>query len=359
MTDPSLVAVSLYSGCGGLDLGFVRAGFRVAWAVDSDKWAVESYRVNLGNHVVHAELPDGVTLPSDMEPDVVIGGPPCQGFSVIGRMDPSDPRSRHVFSFVDAVEALRPRAFVMENVKALATAPRWSDVRSELMRRARGLGYQTELFLLNAADFGVPQRRERMFLVGVAGMQPLCPIPTTLGVPVTVGEALRSLPTFGSPGNDMGTAAKVVPAQAPVMRPTAHKGSLLFNGSGRPLDLDQPAKTLPASMGGNATPIVDQHELAGGAEPWVVGYHARLAAGEAPLAEAPSRMRRLTVQEAAALQSFPNDWKHRGPQAARYRQIGNAVPPLLAEAVARSVAAALRSSVLRAVQPPAIVPVAR
>lgn len=336
-------AISLYSGAGGLDLGFAREGFELLWAADCDKWAVETYRANLGDHVVRATLPEGAELPTDSWPDVVIGGPPCQGFSVIGRMDPDDPRSRHVFSLIDAVAALRPRAFVLENVKALAVAPRWSAVRDELARRAKALGYETELLLLNAADYGVPQRRERMFLVGVGGMQPLCPTPTSKGSPPTVGDTLRRLPPFGSPGNDVGSTARVVPAPSPVMRPTAHKGSLLFNGSGRPLDLDHPAKTLPASMGGNATPIIDQEQLEHGAEPWVVTYHARLRAGDPPLTEAPPRMRRITVREAAALQGFPSDWDFRGPQGARYRQIGNAVPPPLAQAVAASVRMALES----------------
>jgi DNA (cytosine-5)-methyltransferase 1 len=118
---------------------------------------------------------------------------------------------------------------------------------------------------------------------------------------------------------------------------------LLFNGSGRPLELDAPAKTLPASMGGNATPIVDEAELRDGAAPWVVAYHARLLEGGRPYKRAPSRLRRITVQEAAALQTFPPDWEFCGPQVAQYRQIGNAVPPNLAYHVALAVRAALDS----------------
>jgi len=121
------------------------------------------------------------------------------------------------------------------------------------------------------------------------------------------------------------------------MRPSPYRGSLLFNGSGRPLQLDAPAKTIPASMGGNATPILDQDELDLGVDPWVVGYHDRLAKGRTALKRAPKRLRRITVQEAAALQSFPPDWKFSGPRVAQYRQIGNAVPPKLALAVGKSV----------------------
>jgi len=328
-------AISLYSGAGGLDLGFSRAGFRIQWAIDHDAFAVQTYNTNLEPNAVCGDVL-AVDPPVDLRPTLVIGGPPCQGFSVIGRMNPDDPRSQHVDHFFDVVERLEPRAFVMENVKALGESPRWAFVRERLLSRAAGLGYERRLFVLNAQDYGVPQARERMFLIGVRGGTPERPTPTTAGCPPSVRSALERLPKFGEPGNDAACAARVVPASKPIMRPTAHRGSLLFNGSGRPLDLNGPAKTIPASMGGNATPIIDQEELEHGVEPWVVSYHRRLQEGKPALKQAPSRLRRITVQEAAALQSFPPDWKFSGPRVAQYRQVGNAVPPQLAEAVARA-----------------------
>ncbi len=333
---PRYSAVSLYSGAGGLDLGFVRAGFDVQWAIDSDAFAVETYNANLEARAVCGDILR-VDPPEHLRPDIVFGGPPCQGFSVIGRMDPGDPRSRHVEHFLDVVEKLEPRAFVMENVKALATSPRWAHIREGLIQRSESLGYEHELFTLNAADYSVPQTRERMFLVGLQGAPPERPAPTSEGCPPTVGDALSRLPRVGAPGNDGVCAARVVPARTPIMRPTAYKGSLMFNGSGRPLRLDGPAKTLPASMGGNATPIIDQEQLEDGSAPWVVWYHERLRNGGHPLKRAPKRMRRITVQEAAALQTFPNEWVFVGPQVAQFRQVGNAVPPSLAQAVATSV----------------------
>jgi DNA (cytosine-5)-methyltransferase 1 len=336
VTQLAYSAISLYSGAGGLDLGFSRAGFRVRWAIDSNPFAVETYNSNLEPCAVCGDVVS-VNPPSSMKPTLVIGGPPCQGFSVIGRMDPDDPRSRHVDHFLDVVAHLRPRAFVMENVKALAVSPRWAATCRRLLKRAAALGYERSLFVLNAQDFDVPQSRERMFLVGIRGASPEQPLATTANCPPSVRSALTDLPRFGEPGNDANCVARVVPASKPVMRPTAHRGSLLFNGSGRPLKLDGPAKTLPASMGGNATPIIDQEELEHGAKPWVVDYHRRLQSGRPPLKRAPDRLRRITLQEAAALQTFPTDWVFAGPRIAQYRQVGNAVPPNLAEAVALSV----------------------
>lgn len=339
---PRYTAISLYAGAGGLDLGFSRAGFDLRWAIDADRYAVATYKANLGDHIVRGELPERQP-PSSPRADLIIGGPPCQGFSVIGRMDPGDPRSEHVHAFLDVVERLEPRAFCMENVKALGRAPRWKHIRDALVQRARELEYQVELMVLNAVDYGVAQARERMFLVGIRGGSPLCPVPTTKGAAPTVREALSRLPAFGEPGNSTKSTARVVPAPRPVMRPSPYKGSLLFNGSGRPLRLDAPAKTLPASMGGNATPIIDQDELDLGADPWVVGYHTRLASGRKPNKKAPKRMRRITVEEAAELQSFPPEWMWEGPRNAAYRQIGNAVPPALSERVAIAIRQALEA----------------
>jgi DNA (cytosine-5)-methyltransferase 1 len=343
MPSETYTAVSLYSGAGGLDKGFLDAGFKILWAIDSDANAVETYKANLGDHATCGELPDKKP-PANLKPDVVIGGPPCQGFSVIGRMDPDDPRSKHVHCFMDMVERLAPKAFCMENVKALAENPRWAPTRDALLQRARELEYQVELLVLNASHYGVPQARERMFLIGVRGGTPLCPVANTKNNLPTVRHALEQLPAFGQAGNDNVSPAKVVPATKPVMRPTAHKGSLLFNGSGRPLNLDAPAKTLPASMGGNATPIIDQEELDHGAEPWVVAYHQHLKDGGKPYKKAPARMRRVTVEEAAALQTFPAGWEWKGQLGSQYRQVGNAVPPGLAYRVAQALSDALNAA---------------
>lgn len=208
----------------------------------------------------------------------------------------------------------------------------------ELRTKAAGLGYTTTLKVLNAADFGVPQARERMILVGMRdGARFRHPDATTPATPATVREALAGLPPIGAPGNSQTCTAKITPAQRPVLRRSPWAG-MLFNGQGRPLNLDAPAPTLPASMGGNRTPIIDQQQLDLGSVPWVPGYHAQLWAGGEIATTIPSRLRRLTVEEAAILQTFPADMPWYGTQSSRYRQIGNAVPPLLAHHVAKALA---------------------
>jgi DNA (cytosine-5)-methyltransferase 1 len=338
---------SLYCGAGGLDLGFALAGFRIRYANDSDPVAVETYNrlfkrlddelshLEGGHEAVAGDI-DAVSLPESGDAEVVIGGPPCQGFSVAGRMDPSDPRSRHVRRFLDVVDRISPRAFVMENVKALAENRRWTGLLDDLRTRAERLGYRTELHILKASDFGVPQARERMFLVGLADGRHIAPSLTTRDNPPTLRSVLSRLPEWGSPGNDTICTARVTPAKAPVMRKSPFAG-MLFNGQGRPLNLEAPAPTLPASMGGNRTPIIDQLQLERGGVSWVVDYHRHLRAGGKPYDAIPERLRRITVEEAAAIQTFPHWMEWTGSQSARYRQIGNAVPPLLAYAVGKAV----------------------
>lgn len=334
--------VSLYSGAGGLDLGFSQAGFEILWANDIDEHAVETHNKLFGHDAAIAGDIRAIRrlLPRAGDVDLVIGGPPCQGFSVAGRMDPNDPRSRHVWDFLGVVRDLAPTVFVMENVKALAVNRRWSQLRNELFAQAMRLGYHVQLLLLNAAHFGVPQARERMFLIGSKSSTPIIPLPTSSEQPPTVRSVLESLPPYGSPGNDTLCAARVTPAKTPVLRRSPFAG-MLFNGQGRPIDLDRPAPTLPASMGGNRTPIVDQRQLDAGEPCWVVEYHKHLWEGGDPVDHVPERLRRLTVEEAAALQTFPPGMHWAGRQSAQYRQIGNAVPPKLAYHVAKAVARSL------------------
>jgi DNA (cytosine-5)-methyltransferase 1 len=158
--------VSLFSGAGGLDAGFAAAGFRVRWASEIDRDAAATHERRFGLAVDPRDIRrvPGRAIPGA---SVVVGGPPCQGFSVAGKMDPDDPRSELVWEFARVVREKRPAAFVMENVKALALLAKWDDIRRELLRRFHEAGYEAGFRVLDASAHGVPQRRERVFFIGV------------------------------------------------------------------------------------------------------------------------------------------------------------------------------------------------
>lgn len=348
--------VSLYAGAGGLDIGFALAGFAPIWVSELDKAALDTHdkafaclaktRPHLRRSSYVSRCGDLLAIPDDELPkmgsaDLIIGGPPCQGFSVAGKMDPNDERSKHVFHYMDMVERIKPKAFILENVKALYENKRWEGIRQMLLDRAEVLGYNATLTLVNACHFGVPQARERMLLLGVRKDigKPVLPEPATPSDAPTVREALSQLPHYGEPGNDSLCKARITTAKAPVLRRSPFAG-MLFNGAGRPLNLDGPSVTLAASIGGNKTPIVDQRALEfEDTESWVVEYHAKLweEGNDAVVYDVPDYLRRLTVEEAAAIQTFPLGMEWYGSQSAKYRQIGNAVPPRLALAVGEAV----------------------
>lgn len=343
-----LTAISLFSGAGGLDVGFERAGFETVFANEFDHDAAEAWRINRPDtaHVmVEGDIHDHICeLTSFRGADVLFGGPPCQGFSVAGKMDPNDARSQLVWLFMDAVERVRPKVFVMENVAALGTLDKWKYVRMEIVKRGQLLGYNVSYKVHHTPDYGVPENRDRVIFIGVC---------ETIGdtelfydmlelfkaSPMTAREAILSAGKFGGEDNPQTCTAHVTLASNPVMRRSPYAG-MLVNGAGRPIDLSGIAPTLPASMGGNKTPIVDEKSLYDASIPnWFETYHAGLIDGTIKPEElaVPASIRRLTIKECAAIQTFPIDYKFSGKKTKQYKQIGNAVPCRFAEAVAKAV----------------------
>lgn len=339
--------VSLFSGAGGLDIGFQQAGYRTIWANDLNRDACATFARNHGSGIIRGgPLQAHIhALGAAMSADVLIGGPPCQGFSVAGYMDLNDPRSELVFTYMQALRQLKPRAFVLENVKALASLDKFRPIRERLLREAQAAGYNVALTIVKASEFGVPQARERMLIIGFRDQSAadfLAHLKTQRAKAPSLREAIVHLGPAGCASNPRVCNARVTIAARPILRSSPYAG-MLFNGQGRPLDADGYASTLPASMGGNRTPIVDEEQLHGGHPAWVVEYHARLMKGGKPLSGkfAPPRMRRLTVDEAAAIQTFPSDYAFVGRSSSVYAQIGNAVPCELGRRVAVSVKAVL------------------
>lgn len=346
-----LTAVSLFTGAGGMDVGFENAGVQVLVANELMKEASETYRENHPNtKLINADINEVIDTFSQYKgADIVFGGPPCQGFSVAGKMNPDDKRSKLIFSYLEVVEKVRPKIFVMENVKALATLEKWADVRQKYFSRANEIGYECFPFVLNATEYGVSQKRERVFFLGIPKekfienpffeQEMLLHIMNQKVKAPTVKDLLKNLGRAGTSENPATCTAKITFATHPVMRKSPYAG-MYFNGQGRPIDLDGYANTLPASMGGNKTPFIDEDYLYGAASSdWVVSYHKGLMDRTIiPIfKEAPSRLRRITIKEAARIQSFPDDYKFYGSKGMIYTQIGNAVPCKLAGAVAKAV----------------------
>ncbi len=273
----------------------------------------------------------------------MFGGPPCQGFSVAGKMNPDDPRSKLVFEFQKVVAAKRPRFFVMENVAALGRLSKFESVRKRLLDGYSKMGYNTRIEMLDSQDYGVPQRRERMIMIGTNGEETDIHFPRMKRKRITARDVLSSFDEPGI-GNNQGVCdARITMARHPVLRVSPYAG-MLFNGMGRPIDLSRPSQTLPASMGGNKTPIIDTKLLKDpDADDWIAEIHAAAMSGKDVSREkVPSYIRRITVSEAAALQGFPRSFRFCGSRCDRYKQIGNSVPPPLAKAIAMEIVKTFR-----------------
>lgn len=326
-----------------MDIGFEAAGIQILVASELNQHAADTYRMNnpdvklyVGdiNHNIESIVSSGRGA------DIIFGGPPCQGFSVAGKMDPNDPRSQLIWTYLDVVEKIEPKLFVMENVKALGTLDKWSLIRQKFIEKSNKLGYHCEYFVIKASDYGVPQNRERVFFIGSKNKFSRSDFETHLNTlkekPPVLRELFRKLPRIGTTENPITCTAKITLASNPVLRKSPYAG-MLFNGMGRPLNLSGYSYTLPASMGGNKTPIVDEDLIwDSDKEDWLLNHHQRLLDGQKSNPEVPSALRRISVVEASAIQTFPKDYKFSGQKSAIYTQIGNAVPCKLAEVIART-----------------------
>lgn len=331
----------MFSGAGGLDLGFERAGWSRLFASDIDRDAAETLRNNtkkaLRDTVVKADIRSftaddiraragGLKL-GDLT--AIVGGPPCQSWSSAGHQrGMEDDRGQLFLDFIRLANKLDPRFIVMENVRGLLTArgpngepgSALSLIREDLRQE----GWQTTVSLLNAADYGVPQRRVRLFIVAHReGDRPLFPEPThskepSLGLRrwVSLRAALAQVRNLKDddiirPSGKLAAELRDVkpgsgvksPGKPEATRPNGHWG---YKQGAFVADLSQPSRTITAST----------------AQDWIID---------------PERgLRRLSPRECAAIQTFPAQWQWAGARTSVYRQIGNAVPPKLAEALARS-----------------------
>jgi DNA (cytosine-5)-methyltransferase 1 len=298
--------VSLFSGAGGLDLGFIQAGHEIIWANDNFLDAVRTYRKNIGCHIVYEDISK---IPSSEIPDhdILIGGFPCQGFSVANsKRGENDERNNLYLELLRILVDKQPKFFLAENVKGILSLMK-GEIFNLIISDLKKAGYRVSYKVLNAANYGVPQRRERVIILGVRNdieFNLEHPEATHFENPnlfsgkeswISIGEALKNIPEPEENHN--------------LTNHTYSKFKLKFNGylGNRAIDPGKPAPTVTAR---------------GDAKGGVVVLHH------------PNNHRRMSVRELALVQSFPIDFVFEGNNSSAYRQIGNAVPPLLSFAIA-------------------------
>ena len=368
------VAIDLFCGAGGLSLGLENAGFEVALGLDFDKHVIDTYRANHEGRLLHADVRsiDGQDLLAEAgvsDVDLLAGGPSCQGFSTHGKRLADDERNFLYAEFMRIVADLRPATVLMENVKGLLIA-RKGAFRDEVIASFQALGYQVVGQLILAADYGVPQLRERVFfLASRIGQDLTLPSPThakpgTLPVEagqlspyVTLSEAIGDLPEIGD-----SSQIDPLPYQSPpksdyqqVMRRNSHE---LYNHISRPVS--QLARSVIEQLGpGEGLRSIPPERL-----PERFHRMRRISTGElrrdcttlyhrlspdkpsytitcnftnvsAGAFAHPYELRAITAREAARLQSFPDAFRFLGYSIPH--QIGNAVPPLLGEIIGQSI----------------------
>jgi DNA (cytosine-5)-methyltransferase 1 len=336
---PAVKAIDLFAGAGGLSLGLRNAGCEVECAVELDAAACRSYEALHGHEPRRADVREVDLRSFRGRLDVLAGGPPCQPFSSGGkRLGADDPRNG-LPALLNAVAQARPATVLIENVVGIS-APSRRRYLVAVVRALEQLGYGVTSRVLDAADYGVPQHRRRLFLIGLRGGGSFTfPAPThgpgRRQAWLTAGDVVSAQQSKGEP-----CQSPVVYARRPVVRPSPYSG-LLFNGSGRPVDLSAPSRTILASAGGNKTHFVDTLGI-------VPAYHRHLLNGGEPRVGSVDGARRLSVLESALLQSFPEGTEFHGTPTQRYRQVGNAVPPLLAQAVGEALTRHLAERGVRA-----------
>lgn len=345
--------VSLFSGAMGLDIGLAKAGLNIAIGQDSDVSCVATMREN-GHKVIGGDIRE--IDPADLlnqvgllqgEPFLVCGGPPCQPFSTAGkRMGINDPRGSLFMDFIRMIDYIRPRFFIMENVKGIMSTPlkhvpiaerdrndpeqQLGTVLDVILSEFRKLGYKTVYGILDAVNYGVPQFRERFVLIGSRDNEDIfLPIPTHFQMHQdqsyrwqTLGNTIKDLEFYN------GECASFSKDRLAYLRLIPEGGNWR----------DLPAEIKKEAMGG-------AYESGGGK----VGFYRRLSFSQpsptlvtSPVQKAtmmchPTQDRPLSIQEYARIQQFPDNWIFMGTSAAKYRQIGNAVPVGLAMALGKAV----------------------
>lgn len=345
--------VDLFCGCGGLSYGFEQEGFKTVLGIDHDKAAIETFKLNhkeaktiLGDirEVSNEQILDALGGASI---DVIIGGPPCQGLSLSGPRRLEDPRNQLYLSFIRIVSLLNPKYVLIENVPGMVSLFK-GKIKDEIIKSLEDLGYTVNFQILRASDYGVPQHRRRVFFIGSkTGDKFEFPLPThkeqedlILHKMVSTYEALHDLPILEEELGDI-VQEYVLPIQnsyQELMRFNSPKvlNHIAANHSEKvkeTIKLVPPGKNykaLPEDLRNSRNFNVAWTRFPDHAPSPTIDtghrHHFHYSANRVP-----------TVRECARLQSFPDRFEFIGNKTEQFRQVGNAVPPLLAQTLAKKI----------------------
>ena len=341
--------LDLFCGCGGLSYGFEKAGYNILLGIDNDSKALETFELNhKGSKSICGDITsityrkDIKSIIGDRKIDVIVGGPPCQGMSLSGPRKFDDPRNSLYLSYIRLVNEIKPKAFVIENVPGLVGLFN-GQIKDSIIEKFTEMGYNIKYQILCASDFGVPQNRRRVVFVGLKNGEFVYPEP--LDEVVTCEMALSDLPSLQ---NDIGTEqAQYVTAPQnkyqELMRCNSNtvRNHIAANHSEK---VQKIISLVPD--GGNYKDLPEEYI---NSRNFHVAWTRFASQKPAPTIDTGHRHhfhykynRVPTVRECARLQSFPDDFIFLGNKTQQFRQVGNAVPPLMAQVIAEQLSKFLR-----------------
>lgn len=326
--------IDLFSGAGGLLRGFMNAGFEPTFSVEMWEPAVETHKKNYPNVAIKAadirNITDEELSPYIGKVDVIVGGPPCQGFSTIGKRLVKDPRNELVFEFIRFVQVIRPKVFLMENVRGLLSSD-GGKTKEAIENEYREIGYTVKSKVLCAADFGVPQLRNRVFFLGIRNDLELTPeFPSAT-------HTSDNYTTVGNAINDLLGREYEVANHVPMKHNKTVEARIACIREGEGI----PAEGLPENVARGSRSDYKGNTIKNFSHVYKRLSRFRPATTMVPGHNAfplhPVANRSLTVREAARIQTFPDDVVFYGSRQDQCIQVGNAVPVLLAEVLAKHI----------------------
>lgn len=332
--------IDLFCGAGGLSYGFERAGFNVLLGIDNDAAALRTFELNHNNSksicgdITQISYEQIKKVIGDTEIDVIVGGPPCQGMSLSGPRQLNDPRNRLYLSYIRLVREIQPKAFIIENVPGLIGLF-GGEIKNSIINEFSGMGYNIEYKLLCSADYGVPQSRRRVIFVGYKSGK--FEYPAIDKLQISCEQALSDLPpltdTLGSAEMPYYTEPQSNYQKLMRMRSKSVKNHIAAKHSE---NVKKTIALIPA--GGNYKSLPEGYEST---RNFHVAWTRFPDTKPAPTIDTGHRHhfhykynRVPTVRECARIQSFPDDFIFTGNKTQQFKQVGNAVPPLMAERIA-------------------------